>query len=344
MKHNKLILLLGIGLLLSLGLQAPSAHAVSETNYSDEMSKYAWPFYGSGQDGSFQGKAGITIKYRKWENPHEIGAIVIFPGRGDPFFDFAETIYDLAHKGYSIYTLDHRGQGSSYRMLANPQLGYVKHFDDYIDDAKTFVDTVVKAVPHKKLFLLGHSMGGAIAATYLHTHPADFDAAVLASPMFEINTAPYTSWEARILVWFELLVHRGKEYGPTQEDFNTNEVFENNRITTSKVRWQTTHDMFLTYPVLQTGGATNRWISESFKASDKIHDFADEIATPVLVISSGDDQLVEEPNIDYFCQHAQHCTQVPAYAGAQHGILWERDPIRDDVFARIFSFYGQFTQ
>jgi lysophospholipase len=329
-------------ILISVGLQSPPANAISELQYSEQMSALVWPYYGSGTDGSFKGKGGFTIKYRKWENPNEIGAIVLFPGRGDPFFDFAETIYDLGSHGYSIYTLDHRGQGSSDRLLADHQLGYVENFDDYVDDAKTFYDTVVKSHPHRKTFLLGHSMGGAIAAVYANHYPSDFDAVVLASPMFEINTAPYSAWEARFLVCWNILIGKGEEYGPTQHDFDNDWTFEGNHLTSSPIRWKTVHDLFATYPVLQIGGATSRWIDESLKAGNRIHDFADDFEDPVLMISSGDDQLVEQPDIDYFCQHAKHCTQVPPYPGAMHQILSERDVIRDDVLARIVGFYGQF--
>lgn len=320
---------------------APQAHAVSEADYANLMQTEVKPFYATGVDGSFRGKDGLNIRYRKWENPKETGAIVVLTGRGDPFLTFAETIYELAQKGYSIYAMDHRGQGSSDRILPNPELGYVRHFEDYVIDAKIFVDTVVNEKPHQKRFILAHSMGGAIAAEYCLQFPGDFTAIALVAPMLQIDTHPYAHWAARALAWFNVLIGKATEYAPTQHDFDVNAQFEGNKFSGSQVRWQNLQDTISESP-LTLGGATNQWVKESLKVGLKIHKQADQFETPTLMLTAGLDSIVEPAEEEYFCLHAKRCSQIPVYKDSQHNILAERDSIRDDAMSQIIQFFSEY--
>jgi len=36
--------------------------------------------------------------------------------------------------GFDVLIIDHRGQGRSGRLLADPHLGHVNRFNDYVDD------------------------------------------------------------------------------------------------------------------------------------------------------------------------------------------------------------------
>ncbi|WP_438876507.1 alpha/beta fold hydrolase, partial [Bacillus cereus group sp. Bce039] len=60
--------------------------------------------------------------------------IIIVNGRIESACKYQELFYDLFHQGYDIYSFDHRGQGLSERLIADPQMGYVEQFDDYVRD------------------------------------------------------------------------------------------------------------------------------------------------------------------------------------------------------------------
>ena len=104
------------------------------------------------------------------------------PGRELP--QYQELAWDLWRQGYSLYLIDHRGQGMSDRMLADKEKGYVDQFDDYVADLKQFHDEVIAQDKPAKLFLLAHSMGGPsrLGLGYLERWPNDIQAAVLSSP------------------------------------------------------------------------------------------------------------------------------------------------------------------
>jgi lysophospholipase len=331
---------LAVTIVASLVL-AFQAWAVPEANYAEDMATKVMPFYAQGVKGTFAGKDGVPIAYMKFENPNEVGAIVIVSGRTETYALYAEPIYDLAQKGYSIYIYDHRGQGFSGRMLANPQIGYVNHFDDYVDDMKTFVDTVVNATPHQRRFLLAHSMGGLVAGRYGLRYPNDFDAFALNCPMVRIDTTPYPYLIAQAIVDINITLGKSDNFSNGQKPFNPNETFAKNDVTHSFLRWTTRHNAFIDNPTTQLGGASNHWIEESFEAGKNLLSNADQFQPPVLVLQAGEDKLVEVAQEQAFCAVAKNCKIVGPYKGAFHEMLRERDEVRDDVYAQIEKFFAE---
>jgi lysophospholipase len=318
-----------------------SAWAVPEATYARDMAAKVMPFFESGQTGSFKGEKGFSLRYRKWENSAEKGAIVLLPGRGDPYQIYAETIYDFAQNGYSVYALDHRGQGSSDRLLKDPQLGYVDKFDNYVKDLQTFMDQVVNQRPHSHRFLVAHSMGGAVGARYLHDHPGAFTSAALVSPMLKINTSPYTFEEAPYVAFLLILAGRSKDYAPNRHAFDPTETFTaDNSMSTSQVRWQNYHDTFVDNPELQVGGATVHWAWEALAADRQIQKEAAETRTPILMLIESDERIVTVDGQTSFCSRAPNCVQPPIYKTSEHLILQEKDEIRNDALKRIFDFFA----
>ena len=64
----------------------------------------------------------------------------------------------------------HRGQGRSGRLLADPHLGHVNRFNDYVDDLAAFWQQEVQPGPWRKRYILAHSMGGAISTLFLQIY------------------------------------------------------------------------------------------------------------------------------------------------------------------------------
>jgi alpha-beta hydrolase superfamily lysophospholipase len=73
----------------------------------------------------------------------------------------------LAERGYAVEAFDLRGHGKSPGRRA-----FVRSFDEYIVDLKAVLEDVRRRHAGKPLFLLGHSMGGAIVPLYvIREHP-----------------------------------------------------------------------------------------------------------------------------------------------------------------------------
>ena len=323
--------------------ESSSSDALIEgPTYQQTIDTVANPYCAAhGKFGTFPGVAGVPIAYAAFEQPNERGAIVLMPGRTETYLKYCEVVYDLRNSGYSIYAMDERGQGLSGRMLPDPEKGYVKDFDDYVTDMETFTRTIAFAKPHAKKYLLAHSMGGAIATLFLEKHQDAFDAAVLSSPMYQINTAPYAEWEAYSIVTAEDAVFLGSNYVLGKGPYDPNETFETNTVTGSRDRWTMNHLLWLAHPTVQLGGPANLWLQKSIEGMWKARWSAASLTTPTLLFQAGKDQIVVTPPQDEVCKNAAHCTKI-AFPTAQHEILQETDDIRNAALSATTAFFAAY--
>jgi lysophospholipase len=286
--------------------------------------------------GSFQGKDDVKIAYAVLRVPNEQGAIVILPGRTEAYMKYFETLHDLKDLGYSFYLMDHRGQGLSGRMVADTQKGYVKEFHDYVADVKTFIDTVVTPNSSGQPIILSHSMGGAIATAYLEDY-ADVKAAVLVSPMHQMDTGKYPEVVAQTLAEGATLIGKGDNYALGQAGYDENLAFANNDVTHDEGRWIMNRELAKMNPSIKLGGATYRWVKEGIEADWSMRWWAGSISCPVLLLQAGQDKVVKVGAQDTVCGRADSCKKV-AFAGAYHEILQEQDAIRDPALNAIKNF------
>jgi alpha-beta hydrolase superfamily lysophospholipase len=114
------------------------------------------------KEGYFKGLENLNLYYQCWLPSDEPCAVLMiahgFAEHSGRYSHLAE--YFVARR-YAVYALDHRGHGKS-----DGERVYVEQFSDYVDDLKTFFDSIRKDNPEKRIFLVGHSMGSAIALLY----------------------------------------------------------------------------------------------------------------------------------------------------------------------------------
>lgn len=314
-----------------------SVFAIPEEHFEKMYAAGVVPFYKTvGQSGSFSGVNGIHIRYRHFINPFEKAAIVIAPGYGDSFMQYAELAFDLFLKGYSLYIIDHRGQGFSGRFLENHQIGHVDQFEYYVHDLWFFVESIVKSKEHQKLYLLGHSIGGAIAALYAHRFPKDFNGVIFAAPMFEINTGDYPVPFAYTLASLQTWIGRGDVYALGQGD-RERPTFDVNTYTHSWMRFLKHEEIIEKNPVIALGGVSYQWVKEALEATWKIEDIAENFEVPLLLLQAGQDTTVLPEGQNEFCKKVKNCQKI-MFPDARHSILLEKDLIRDLALRDIVSF------
>jgi lysophospholipase len=155
------------------------------------------------------------------------GAIILSPGNTEPAEQYDENMRDLVDRGYSpIYCIAHRGQGRSDRLLDDPYKAHVDGPADYTWDFRDFVELVAneKAGSNedkdKPLFLLCHSMGCAIAFTYLieeyeAQRPQLFHAVAGYGPLIKADTDPFPYDIAVSIGAVMMALGEGEAYPPT---------------------------------------------------------------------------------------------------------------------------------
>ncbi|TNH94088.1 alpha/beta fold hydrolase [Aeromonas sobria] len=296
-------------------------------------------------EGEFKGKDGITIRYAALRQAKVDRAILIVNGRVESYLKYQELAWDLWRQGYSLYLIDHRGQGMSGRMLADQQKGYVDQFDDYVVDLKQFHDQVIMADQPAKLFLLAHSMGGAISARYLEHWPDDIKAAVLSSPMLGINLGGLPKWLAKGLATTIGTVGGWigePPYGPGQGGYQDH-GFADNELTHSQSRYQAFRQLYEQHPQIKLGGATAHWIYQGITGADAAIADAGAIKTPLLVLQAGSDSVVDNAAQDLFCTLAKCEGGKPLrIEGAWHELFIESDDKRQPAMTAMADFFARF--
>jgi alpha-beta hydrolase superfamily lysophospholipase len=126
-------------------------------------------------EATFTGLKDFRIYYQCWLPPGEPRAVIIIAhGYAEHSGRYANVVNPAVARGDAVYALDHRGHGRS-----DGERVQVDSFDDYLADLKTFFDLVAARHPTTKVFLLGHSMGAAIATAYVIRHQHELAGLVL---------------------------------------------------------------------------------------------------------------------------------------------------------------------
>jgi lysophospholipase len=322
------------------------------------------PYFDSLSRSTFLGRNGVTLSWlhAPAQLPHESVdaepalepcAVVIVPGRTESYFKYAETIYDLTRAGHEVFAYDHRGQGFSERLLADPQVGYVRDFDDYVSDLRTFLRVVVQE--HKRAaqsVLLAHSMGAAISlllcrAAVQPSSKAEpvlpFQGAILSAPMLEIKfDLPAILIEAAVSL--RCLLGKDTAYATEPGPFDATTYGED--LSSSKARLAWYRRGLQERPQLHLGMPSNQWMKEALRASaDLRRSLAKEGAQiPLLLLAPGQDSVVETARQELLSRfHRGDVLEVINLPLAKHDAFIETDAIRGKAMNAVFSFLELFS-
>lgn len=90
----------------------------------------------------------------------------------------------LAKAGFAVHGMDYEGHGKSDGLQ-----GYISSFQTLVDDCHDYFTSICETAENrnKKRFLLGESMGGAVAIMLHRKDPSFWNGAVLVAPMCKIS-------------------------------------------------------------------------------------------------------------------------------------------------------------
>ena len=132
---------------------------------------------------TFQGVRG-EIRTYTWEAADPRYVAVIAHGYGEHARRYDHVAGALVADGASVAALDHHGHGRSEGERAS-----VSDPQDFIADLDALVDRARERHPDLPVVLIGHSMGGLIAARYAQQHADKLAALVLSAPVIGGNEA-----------------------------------------------------------------------------------------------------------------------------------------------------------
>jgi len=292
--------------------------------------------------GYFTTADGTTIRSGRWfvEGRKPCGSVVLLGGRKEFLEKYTETAADLNQRGFVVFGFDWRGQGLSSRMLPDRLKGFVRNYDDYVQDLEEFFQRVVQPEAVRPIYLLAHSMGGHVALRYLHRQPAGIDKAVLVAPMLDINTKPFPRWLVKGLVW--LGQHIGSEEAlvpGSDKRTNFDRPFEGNALTADPRRFAVEKNAVAQNPDLALGGVTFAWLTATLASIANIRrpGFLEEVRVPVLMVAAGTDRVVSVTAQKSACRRLPN-SRLLIISEARHEILMETDDIRTRFWEAFDAF------
>lgn len=317
-----------------------------DQNVEKSISRYnevIIPFYKSkGVSEQFNGVGDITIACRTFHSPNAIAKIILCTGYNESYLKYSELIMNLCEMGFSVYCYDHRGQGFSSRFPDQEKKGFVDKFENYVDDLCYFFEQVSSNNHQLPIFIIAHSMGGAICSLAISEKKINPNAVILCAPMFEIMLAPYHFFELPIyfLSAFLCKLKLEKEYVFGQTDCIPFRPFENNDVTHCKSRYTVWRKHISEIEDMQLGGPTFLWMKESIKASRKARRLSKQNNIPILLLQAEYDTVVRNSAQDFFHKNSTHTEKI-IFEFAKHEILMEIDFIRNRALESIKNFILQ---
>nr|XP_023475628.1 monoglyceride lipase isoform X6 [Equus caballus] len=136
-------------------------------------------------------KSSIWLAARRMENSFRFRALIfVSHGAGEHCGRYDELAQMLVGLGLLVFAHDHVGHGQSEgeRMV-------VSDFHVFVRDVLQHVDIMQKDYPGIPVFLLGHSMGGAIVILTAAERPGHFSGMVLISPLVLANPESATTFK-----------------------------------------------------------------------------------------------------------------------------------------------------
>ncbi|MCV0382520.1 MAG: alpha/beta hydrolase [Erythrobacter sp.] len=306
----------------------------------DAIDRRAIPL--AARESEWQAADGHRVRRIDWPGGAEAprGSILFFPGRGDNYEKYLETLVEWHRAGWRVTAADWRGQAGSGRLGSDATTGHVSDFSVWVNDLAALWSAWKAETPGPHV-LAGHSMGGHILMRAVVEGRVDPDALVLSAPMLGMAgpplPLPVLNWIARFMTligsptrpawkWSE----KPGEMPADRRDLLTHDP---DRYA-DEVWWREKR------PELVMGPGSWKWVERAYASSRAI--FArgrlEQVAVPVLILATSRDRLVSQAAIETACKRLPDCELVDFGSDAHHEILRETDAVRGRAMAAIADF------
>jgi alpha-beta hydrolase superfamily lysophospholipase len=266
------------------------------------------------ESGSFSGAGGVEIFWRAWRPDGEPRATVVLAhGASEHSGRYEHVAEAFAERGYSLWALDHRGHGRSGGRRV-----YIERFADLIADLESLIARAGEELPGRRPYLLGHSMGGAIATGYAIRHDGALAGLILSNPLATVETAPATAAISRLLsrIAPRLGVYSVPAEGVSKDPEEVRKYVED--------------------PLNFHGKLPARTVAELGAEVETFPDGAARITVPLLIMYSTSDPIVAPSGSEMLAERAGSADlTLRDWPGLLHEIL--NEPERDAVIAEMLD-------
>lgn len=280
-------------------------------------------------------KDGVRLRAGLWRGGDR-GLVLLLNGRTEFLEKCAVPAAALVERGFSVASVDWRGQGLSDRLLTNPLKGHVDRFTDYHSDLTALMtDPAVAGIGGKRI-MLAHSMGGAIGLGAVSRGVLASDAMILSSPMLGIALGMLGRLAASAMLpvaralgkldrWPPFAPGKPYVFGP----------FNGNVLTGDREIFEWMASALQAEPRLQLASPTLGWLDAAL-AETGFLTRQGALGCPVLCLLGTNEAVVDTQAIRSGAMRLE--AELVEIEGAQHEVLIETAGLRAEAWAAIDGF------
>lgn len=121
---------------------------------------------------------GLNLFFQSWLPENDPKAIIyLIHGLGEHSGRYQHLSGILTENQFAVYSMDNRGHGKSSGVR-----GHVDHFEDFLNDIGTLIQSARQDFPNKPAFLYGHSLGGILVLSHALNRKPDIHGVIATSP------------------------------------------------------------------------------------------------------------------------------------------------------------------
>lgn len=267
------------------------------------------------EEGFLNSADHLRLFWQRYTPAAPRATVLVLHGGGDHSGRYPALTTALVRAGYQVALVDLRGHGQS-----DGRRWHVDAFRENLADLDAFVAKLSQdGVARDRLFVLGHSHGGLVAALWGMSRGRHVSGFVLSSPYFRLALPPPTlkvlgaKLVGRVVPW--LPIDAGIDVANLTSDVELRRWTERDPLYCRKT--------------------TPRWYEESTRAQGEALRRAGEFKAPLLVLAAGADRVADAAAARRFVADAgSEDKRVVVYEGFRHEIFNEvrrEEPIRDTI-------------
>jgi acylglycerol lipase len=262
-----------------------------------------------------RGASGEPLFRRGWIPERARASVLIVHGFAEHSGRYEHVGKFLAERGFAVHAYDHRGHGRSAGRRC-----HVDRFDEYLDDLAIVLEQIRTDRPDDPAFLVGHSMGGLVTATFARERKPDVSGVVLSGAALALPEGNSRIRIARLMraILPRLRLDAGLDVQGLSTDPRVIEAYLADPLVERKM--------------------TASLAAELLGAVERTGPNGSDVALPLLVLHGADDPICPPAGSERFAAAAR-AGRFVRYAGLRHEIF--NEPSHREVLADVAAFFEE---
>lgn len=256
------------------------------------------------------GKLVSGLFYRSWPAPDQARAVVLIShGLGEHSGRYEHVAAAFNAAGLHVYALDHLGHGQSPGKRA-----FVSRFSELTDGVAELRAHIAQDYPSMPVYLVGHSLGGLIAASTVLGAAQDYAGLLMTGPALGVPTPP-PAWQVLLLRVFSAVAP-----GLKALELDANAICRDPAVV----------EDYVADPLVHHENIPARMVVSLFDEGARVMARARDISLPVLLLHGAEDQLTSaSASTEFVDTLASSDKQCTIYDGMYHELF--NEPEQEEI-------------